>query len=380
MADDYYSILGVDKGASSDDIKKAYRKLAIKYHPDKNPGDKSAEDKFKQINEAYSVLSDSEKRRNYDTYGSAGGGGFNGGGFNTSDFNPEDIFNSFFEGFGSGFGGFGGGSTRSKSGRSGENLKIKVKVTLEDIAAGVTKKIKLSRYKKCGKCNGSGAKSSDSIVKCSKCNGTGYVTNYVKTFLGHMTSKTVCPDCSGSGKIIKDKCNFCGGEGRVYTDEIIEVKIPEGISEDMEFIMRGYGNASSYGGPNGDLYIGIIEEKSNVFKRDGLDIYTHVDISFIDAVFGLDIEVPTLYGKVKIKIQPGTQSGKLLRLSGKGLKDVNGHQYGNQYIFVQVYTPTNLSADEKKILMSLSSSDNFKPKNVNTSSKSFFEKIKNIFS
>lgn len=377
MAEDYYSILGVDKNATSDDIKKAYRKLAIKYHPDKNPGDKSAEEKFKQINEAYSVLSDSEKRKNYDTFGSAGGSGFNGGGFNTSDFNAEDIFNSFFEGFG----GFGSTSSRSKSGRKGENLRIKVRVTLEEIALGTTKRIKLSRYKKCSNCNGSGAKNSASVVKCANCNGSGYVTNYVKTFLGHMTSKTVCPECSGSGKIIKEKCSFCRGEGRVKVDEIIDVKIPQGISEDMEFVMEGYGNASLNGGQNGDLYVGIIEEKHDKFKRDGLDIYSQVDISFIDAVFGVDVEIPTLCENVKIKIQPGTQSGKLLRLTGKGLRDVNGYRSGNMYIFIQVYTPTSLSGNEKKTLMSLSSSENFKPKHsTNTNNKSFFDKIKNIFS
>lgn len=375
MSDDYYSILGVSRDASDSDIKTAYRKLAMKYHPDRNPGDKSAEEKFKSINEAYSVLSDKEKRRNYDTFGKAGNnssGGFGGfSGFDGDVFSGfSDIFSSFF----------GGG--KKKSVKKGENLRIKVKVTLEDIAIGTEKKIKLSRYIKCDKCNGSGAENGDSVERCSMCSGTGYVTSYTKTIMGTMTSTSVCRNCSGSGKVVRNKCNKCSGEGRIYSSgEVVTITIPKGISEDMEFVINGYGNAARFGGQNGDLYVGISEERNNKFKRDGLDVYCQVVLSFYEAVFGTERDVDTLYNtKVRIKIQPGTQSGKIFKIDGKGFKDVNGNRYGNQYVYIQVYvpSPSRLSNSEKSILAQLEYSDNFKPDSTRDGS-SIFDKLRDFF-
>ena len=380
MDSDYYDLLGVDRNASQDDIKKAYRKLAIKYHPDKNPGDKSAEEKFKEINEAYSVLSDPQKRQNYDNFGKEGAK--HNGGFNTGDFNAEDIFNSVFGdgGFDSFFGNFTGGSGKRRDNvKKGENLRIKIKVTLKDIASSAKKKVRLSHYKSCPKCNGSGARDSSSIETCSKCNGSGYVTKIVKTFIGHMSSQSVCSFCSGTGKIIKNKCTECNGEGRIYTEEVIEITVPNGIAEDMEFVIKGYGNAPKRGGINGDLYVGVTEEKDNNFQRQGNDIYNQLDISFFEAVFGAEKEVETLYNTVKITIQPGTQSGKMFKIKGKGLKDVNGYNYGDQYTYIQIYTPTSLSSKEKEILKSLEYSENFKPQKNKQSGKSFFERLKDIF-
>ena len=384
MDNDYYDLLGVSRNASQDEIKKAYRKLAVKYHPDKNPGDKSAEEKFKQINEAYSVLSDTQKRQNYDNFGKEGMNG--NGGFNYSGdaggFNAEDIFNSVFGdgGFDSFFGGFTGESSRKRDTvQKGENLRINIKVTLKDIASSAKKKVRLSHYKSCSKCNGSGARDSSSIEKCSKCNGSGYVTNVIKTFIGHMSSKSVCSYCSGTGKTIKNKCTECSGEGRVYVEEVIEVTVPNGIGEDMEFVIKGYGNAPKRGGINGDLYVGIKEEKDPNFQRQGNDIYTQLDISLFDAIFGTEKEVDTLYDKVSITIKPGTQSGKIYKIKGKGLKDVNGYSYGDQYTYIQLYTPTYLTSKEKEILKQLKDSENFIPEKNKTNEKSFFEKIKDIF-
>ena len=380
MDDDYYNLLGVNRNASQDEIKKAYRKLAIKYHPDKNPGDKNAEEKFKEINEAYSVLSDPQKRQNYDNFGKEGAK--NTGGFNTGGFNAEDIFNSVFNdgGFDSFFGSFTGGSGRRRDNvQKGENLRIKIKVTLQEIASSAKKKVRLSHYKSCSRCNGSGARDSNSTETCNKCNGTGYIKKVINTFIGHMSSQSVCSFCSGTGKIIKNKCTECGGEGRVYTEEVIEITVPNGIAEDMEFVIKGYGNAPKRGGINGDLYVAITEEKDPNFQRQGNDIYNQLDITFFEAVFGAEKEVETLYNKVKITITPGTQSGKMFKIKGKGLKDVNGYNYGDQYTYIQVYTPTSLTNKEKELLKSIESSENFKPQKSKQQGKSFFERIKDIF-
>ena len=374
MSEDYYSILGVSKSASKDEIKSAYRKLAMKYHPDRNPGDKSAEEKFKRINEAYSVLSDPEKRKNYDSFGKAGANYGNSGGFNFNDFGGD-----IFEGFSDIFNNFTGFGSKKSNVRRGEDLRIKVKVTLEDVALGTKKKVKLSHYKKCNSCGGYGSKNTDSFERCSRCNGTGYVTNRVKTIFGSMASTSECNYCSGTGKIIKDKCKDCRGEGRIYSEDIIDITIPQGISEDMEFVIKGFGNASVGGGPSGDLYVGVTEEENNKFKREGLDVYCQLIISFFDAALGTEKEVDTLYNKkIRLKIQPGTQPGKIFKIEGKGFKDVNSNRYGNQYVYIQVFIPTNLSSKEKEILSQLQYSENFRPNSEKVGS-SFFVRFKNMF-
>lgn len=369
---DYYSILGVSRDASADEIKKAYRELALKYHPDKNPGNSEAGEKFKEINEAYSVLSNPEKRQRYDQFGSAGmnNGGFEGG------FDTEDFFNIFGEGFDSFFGG-NNRSSRQHGQRKGEDLQIRIKLTLREIANGVTKKIKLSHYVKCDGCDGCGAESSDGVQKCSKCNGLGYVTKIVKTFFGQMSSRTVCGACDGTGKNITKKCDKCKGEGRLYVNDIIDIKIPDGISEEGTFLKKGCGNASRRGGIPGNLHVVVSEIDDPVFKRNGYDVYSQVNISFSDAVFGCEKEIDTLYGKVKIRIPQGTQSGKLLSLKGKGLKHIEGYDYGNQYVYVQVYTPDlkSLTSSERDFLLKMKDFDGFGP-DISKNENNFWDRVK----
>ena len=375
---DYYEILGLAKNASEDDIKKAYRKLAIKYHPDKNPDDKAAEEKFKEAAEAYEVLSNPEKRQRYDQFGHAGVGGASGAGGFGGGMNMDDIFSQFGDIFGGAFGGFGGGG-RSGGRRvaRGTNLRVKVKLTLSEIANGVEKKLKVNKHVACKTCQGSGAKNGQ-YETCRSCNGTGAITRVQQTILGAMQTQTTCGSCHGEGRIIKDKCNTCHGDGIVREEEIIGINIPAGVADGMQLSMSGKGNAAPRGGINGDLLILIEEEEHPHLKREGNHLIYSLSISFPDAAMGTSVEIPTIDAKAKIKIEPGTQSGKVLRLKGKGLPDVNSYGRGDLLVEISVFTPTHLSMEEKKMLEQLKQSKNFEP-NPNKKEKGFFDRMKEYF-
>jgi molecular chaperone DnaJ len=367
--------LGVSKSASAEEIKKAYRKQAIKYHPDKNHGDKEAEENFKEAAEAYEVLSNTEKRQRYDQFGHAGVGGAAGGGFGGG-MTMEDIFSSFGDIFG-GFGGFGnrGGSRHVNK---GTNLRVKVKLSLSDMVNGVTKKIKVNKYVSCDVCGGTGAKDSHSYSTCSTCGGSGHVTRIANTFLGQMQTTSTCPSCNGEGKIITHKCSACSGEGVVRKEEIISINIPAGVSEGMQLSVSGKGNAARRGGINGDLLVVIQEEEHEELIRDGNDLIYNLFLSFPEAALGITVAIPTVEGKVKIKIEQGTQPGKILRLRGKGIPEINGYGKGDLLVNVHVWTPKHLSKEEAKILEKLKDSENFIPK-PDKKDKGFFERMRNYF-
>lgn len=385
---DFYDILGVSKGASAEEIKKAYRKLAIKYHPDKNPDDKAAEDKFKEAAEAYEVLSSPEKKQRYDQYGHAGvGGAGGGGGYGGGGMNMEDIFSQFGDIFGGGggspFDSFfgGGGQSRGGGGRrvaKGSNLRIKVKLTLEEIANGAEKKIKVNKQIACKTCDGSGAKDKGSVSTCKTCGGSGAIRRVTNTILGQMQTTATCPTCQGSGQQITAKCGACHGEGTVRGEETITINIPAGVSEGMQLSMAGKGNAAPNGGVPGDLIILIEELPHDTLKREGNNIVYDLHVSIVDAALGYSAEVPTIDGKAKIKIEAGTQSGKLLRLKGKGIPEVNSYHRGDQIIHVNIWTPKVLNAEERAILEKLRESPNFKPQ-PGKNDKSFFDKMKEYF-
>jgi len=386
---DFYDILGVTKSASAEEIKKAYRKLAIKYHPDKNPDDKAAEDKFKEAAEAYEVLSSPEKKQRYDQYGHAGVGGAagGGGGYGGGGMNMEDIFSQFGDIFGGGggspFDSFfgGGGQSRGGGGRrvaKGSNLRIKVKLTLEEIANGAEKKIKVNKQITCKTCDGSGAKDKGSVSTCKTCGGSGAVRRVTNTILGQMQTTATCPTCQGSGQQITAKCGACHGEGTVRGEETITINIPAGVSEGMQLSMAGKGNAAPHGGVPGDLIILIEELPHDTLKREGNNIVYDLHVSIVDAALGYSAEVPTIDGKAKIKIEAGTQSGKLLRLKGKGIPEVNSYHRGDQIIHVNIWTPKVLNAEERAILEKLRESPNFKPQ-PGKNDKSFFDKMKEYF-
>jgi molecular chaperone DnaJ len=382
---DYYEILGVAKGAPAEEIKKAYRKVAMQFHPDRNPGDKAAEEKFKEAAEAYEVLSDAEKRAQYDRYGHAGLSGNGRGGFNGGNMNMDDIFSQFGDIFGDDLFGsfFGGGRRGGGGGRTrgvrGSNLRVKIKLNYEEIAKGVSKNIKVKKYVSCTTCSGSGAKDKNSVQTCSTCGGSGQVRRVSNTFLGQMQTVTTCPTCNGEGSIVTAKCAVCKGEGRVYGEETVTIDIPAGVQEGMQLSVGGRGNAGERGGPPGDLIILIEEEQHPELHRDGLNVAFELHISFADAVFGLQAEVPTIDGKAKIKIPPGTQSGKIFRLKGKGFPGVNSYERGDQLIHVNVWTPQNVTAEEKAILEKLNESANFQPK-PDKNERSFFDKVREMFS
>ncbi len=383
---DYYEILSVTKTATGEEIKKSYRKVAMQYHPDRNPGDKSAEDKFKEAAEAYEVLSNTDKRAKYDRYGHSafapGTGGFSG----STNVNMEDIFSQFGDIFGDDIFGsfFGGGGRRSGgSGRStgsrGSNLRVKIKLNFEEMANGVTKNIKVKKYVSCATCNGSGAKDKGGVQTCSTCGGSGQVRKVTSTFLGQMQTVTTCPTCNGEGSIVTNKCAVCKGEGRVFGEETVSINIPAGVQEGMQLSLSAKGNAGERGGMPGDLIVLIEEEAHKELQRDGLNVAYELHISFPDAAFGINAEVPTIDGRAKIKIPPGTQSGRIFRLKGKGFPEVNGYGRGDQLIHVNIWTPQNLTQDEKDMLNQMNNSPNFKPQPGKTE-KSFFDKVKEVFS
>jgi molecular chaperone DnaJ len=380
---DYYEVLEVSKNATPEEIKKAYRQQALKYHPDRNQGDKTAEDKFKEAAEAYEVLSDPQKKSRYDQFGHAGVGGASGGGFNGGGMSMDDIFSHFGDifsdlGFG-GFGGFGGRTTRGgRQVNKGTNLRIKVKLTLDEIDKGVEKKLKVGKYIACDECSGTGAKGGNAYSTCGTCRGAGQVTRVTNTFLGQMQTTQVCPTCGGEGKAITNKCTKCAGEGVLRGEEVISVKIPAGVAEGMQLSVSGKGNAARRGGINGDLLVIIEEEPNNDLIRDGNDLLFNLFVSVAQASLGANVEIPTLDGKVKIKIEPGTQPGKILRLRGKGLPEVNSYGRGDLLVSINVWIPKSLSREEKKILEKLDESENFKP-NPGTGDRNFFNRMKNYF-
>lgn len=379
---DYYEVLEVSKGASADEIKKAYRKKAIQYHPDKNPDDKVAEEKFKEAAEAYEILSDPDKRKRYDQFGHQGvGGGAAGGGFSGQGMSMDDIFSHFGDIFGghfsggggggfggfSGFGGGGGGNARPRVNK-GADLRVKVKVTLQDVAHGVQKKIKVKKMVACQSCNGTGAENGTSFHTCQNCGGTGSVNRVQNTMFGAMQTQGVCPNCNGSGKVIDHKCPNCT-DGVKREDEVITLNIPAGVYDGMQLSMSGKGNAAKNGGVPGDLIIVIEEIPNEELLRDENDLIYNLMLNFPIAALGGSVEVPTIDGKARIKIAPGTQPGKVLRLKGKGLPSVNNYGTGDLLVNVTVYVPENLSDDEKKSIEKLKDSPNF------TASKSVKEKI-----
>ena len=379
---DYYEVLEVNKNASPEEIKKAYRKKALQYHPDKNPDNKEAEEKFKEAAEAYEVLSNPEKKQRYDQYGHAGMGGsasgFGGGGFS----DIEDIFSAFGDIFGGHFGGFGGfGGSRSRSGRRvsrGSDLRVKVKLNLEEIINGTEKKIKVKKYVACNHCDGTGEKNGSAHSTCGTCRGTGQVTRITNTLLGQMQTSTICPTCQGEGRIITDKCSNCAGEGVIRDEEVISMKIPAGVGEGMQLNVSGRGNAGRRGGINGDLLVVITEENHPDLIRDGNNLIYNLFLSFPEITLGTTSEIPTAEGKVKVKIDAGTQPEKILRLRGKGIPDVNGYGRGDLLVRVHVWIPKKLSSEEKRILEKLQSSSGFQ-EGPSASEKSFFEKMRDIF-
>ena len=384
---DYYEVLGVDKNVSPDDLKKAYRKLALKYHPDRNPGDKEAEEKFKEAAEAYDVLSNPDKKARYDQFGHAGLDG--AGGYGGQGMSMDDIFSSFGSIFGDLFGGGGGsfhfggfnggGSTRGGRPVSrGSNLRIKVKLTLEEIDRGVEKKIKVNKYVPCKSCGGSGARN-NSYETCGHCHGTGVVTEMRRSIFGQMQTQSVCPYCGGQGRIIKDKCHDCHGEGIVKSEEIITINIPAGVADGMQLSMRGQGNAGPNGGVNGDLIIQVEEIQHELFERQDNNLFYNAFVTYADAALGASVEIPTLSGKVRVKIEQGTPSGKVIRLKGKGLPDVNGYSRGDMLVSINVWVPKSVTKEERALLEQLNSRPNFQP-NPSKQERGFFDKMKDLFS
>ncbi len=378
---DYYEVLGVQKNANADEIKKAYRKAAIKYHPDKNPGDKEAEEKFKEAAEAYDVLSNPDKRARYDQFGhagmsgAAGGGGF--GGF-SGGFSMEDIFSQFGDIFGGHFGGgfrsSGGGQRTSR----GSDIRVKVRLNLQEVANGTTKKLKITKTLACDKCGGSGAKDANSYSTCSNCGGSGYVMRVENTFFGRMQTQGVCPTCGGAGRVITASCDACGGEGTLRGEEVVEIKIPAGVADGMLLTVSGKGNAARRGGVNGDLQVLIEEEPDLELMRDGNDLIHNLNITVTTAILGGTVEVPTIDGRAKIKIAPGTHAGKVLRLGGKGIPDVNGYGRGDILVVVDITIPDHLNSEERKLVEKLAEQPSFKAA-APVKNQNIFERMKNFF-
>lgn len=365
---DYYEVLGVSKGASESEIKKAYRKMAIKYHPDKNPDDKEAEEKFKEAAEAYEVLSNAEKKQRYDQFGHAGVGGAAGGGFGGG-MNMDDIFSQFGDIFGGGFGGFGGGGRGGRRVRKGSNLRVRVKLSLKDITNGVEKKIKVNKL-----VNAEGV----TFKTCTACNGTGQVTRVANTILGQMQTSSPCPTCGGDGKLIDQKPKDANADGLIKKEEVLTIDIPAGVEDGMQLSVSGKGNAGPKDGIAGDLIVVIEETPHEEIQRDGTNLLYDLYLNFCDAALGVSKEIPTIDGKVRIKIDPGTQSGKVLRLKGKGIPSIQGYGRGDFLIHINVWTPQELTKEEKKLIEKLQESENFQP-NPTKKDKGFFDKMKDYF-
>ena len=381
MADkrDYYEVLGVAKGASEDEIKKAYRKLAKKYHPDLNPGDKDAESKFKEVNEAYEVLSDQEKRARYDQFGHAGvdpnfGGGAAGGNpFQGAGFDFTDIFDSFFGG------GFGGGRRQNPNApRRGSDVQANIAISFEEAAKGCKKTVTYSQIEDCADCHGTGAAAGTSPKTCEHCHGTGQVRISQRTPFGVVQSTQTCDRCGGTGKVITASCDKCKGEGTLRGQEVVEIKIPAGVGEGMVLTVTGKGNAARQGGVNGDLQVVIEEERNPELVRDGNDLIHNLNITVTTALLGGTVEVPTVDGRAKIKIAPGTHAGKVLRLGGKGLPDVNGYGRGDELVVVDITVPSKLSAEERKLVEQLAAQPSFQ-KAESVKNQNIFERMKSFF-
>ena len=381
---DYYEVLGVEKNASADQIKKAYRALAIKYHPDKNPGDKEAEEKFKEATEAYSVLSDPDKRAKYDRFGAAGLGDNPGPDFSRGfgDINDllRDIFGSAFSGgFSGGFSGFGFDNGPQERVFRGKDIRVHTKLTLAEVATGATKDISIERYSPCGSCGGKGAKSSSDIKICPACKGTGSYKRVVPSFLGQSVEYSTCQQCNGIGKVVSKPCPDCGGSGLVRKRETVKVNIPAGVEDGMQLRVSGGGNAGRNNGVNGDLLVVIDVEDSEEFIRKGNDLYSTKIISVPDAMLGCELEVKLLNGSTqKVKVEPGTQSGTVITLRGKGLPSLNSYGCGNLYVNIAVWVPKHLSHESKKLAESLRNNPDFNP-SPNKEDKSFFDRLKNLF-
>lgn len=383
---DYYEVLGVTKSSTPDEIKKAYRKAAIQYHPDKNPDNKEAEEKFKEAAEAFDVLSDPNKKARYDQFGHAGmggnGGGSYGGAGGAGGFSMDDIFEHFGDIFGGHFGGFGGGAGGQRQGgrrvNKGSDLRVKVKLTLSEIVHGTEKKIKISKMVSCDTCGGSGAKDSNSYSQCTTCNGSGYVTQVVNTFFGRTQTSQPCPTCGGAGRVITNKCTKCGGEGVTKAEEVVEIRIPAGVGRGMQLSVAGKGNAARHGGVNGDLLVVIDEVDDPQLIRDGNDLIYNLNLTIPEAVMGGTVEIPTVDGKAKIKIDKGTQAGKVLRLKGKGIPDVNGYGTGDLLAVVDIYIPNGLEKGDRELLEQLDAKGAFKV-NKRHGDQNIFERMKNFF-
>jgi molecular chaperone DnaJ len=386
---DYYEVLGVKKSASTDELKKAYRKIALQFHPDRNPDNKEAEDKFKEAAEAYDVLSDADKRARYDRFGHAGMGAGGGGGFQ-GNMSMDDIFSQFGDIFGGGdpfeafFGGGGGrsrggGGRAQQRGRRGSNLRIKLKLNMQEMAQGVTKKVKVKKHTACDACSGTGAKDGTALETCASCGGHGMVRQVTNTILGQMQTTTTCPTCHGSGKQIKANCAKCTGTGRMYGEETISIDIPAGVSSGVQLSMNGRGNSGEQGGPPGDLIVAIEEVPHESLTREGSNVVFELYINFADAALGTQIEVPTIEGAARIKIPPGTQGGKIFRLKGKGFPELNGYGKGDQLVHVNVWVPKRLTPEETTILEGLKDLENFMP-DPGHRDRGFFEKMKDYFS
>ncbi|CAH2559590.1 molecular chaperone DnaJ [Cardinium endosymbiont of Oedothorax gibbosus] len=375
MEKDYYSVLGIERSATADEIKKAYRKIAMQYHPDKNPGNKAAEEKFKAATEAYDVLSHPEKRNQYDQFGTSG---FQGGDSPYGDdFFEGDLNDLFQDSPFSSF--FAGGRRTRRASQYGEDLRIRIKLNLKEIALGTEKKVKVKRYTSCDVCGGNGAENGLSVEKCGLCKGHGVVRKTTQTMLGNMLTESICSSCAGTGSRIKTPCRDCHGAGRKFIDDLITFQVPKGVKKNMELTLRGKGNAPPRGGMPGSLIVQIEEEEDDLLKRKGNNICYTLHVSFIDATLGCEMEVPTIYGKVRLKIPPGTSCGEVLKLKGKGIADINSYnKKGDQLVFIQIWTPQELTKEEKELLLSLRDSPNFIPR-PNKKEENFFERIKSFF-